>query len=88
MANRGRPTQTKRQRERARQERARLKAERRAEAKLRRQETPPRPMDHDPDIRGIVPGPQVMPEWQREFFEEEQRAQEAAEAEEAGQKQD
>ena len=88
MANRGRPTQTKRQRERARQERARVKAERRAEAKLRRQETPPRPTDHDPDIEGMVPGPQAMPEWQREFFEEEKRAQEAAEAEEVAKQQD
>lgn len=79
MANRGRPTQTKRQRERARQERARMKTERRAEAKARRQEAPPRPADHDPDIAGMVPGPQTMPDWQREFFEEEQRAKEAAE---------
>lgn len=79
MANRGRPTQTKRQRERARQERARIKSERRAEARVRRQEAPPRPTDHDPDIVGMVPGPQAMPDWQREFFEEEQRAKEAAE---------
>lgn len=79
MANRGRPTQTKRQRERARQERARMKVERRAEAKNRRQEAPPRPTDHDPDIAGMVPGPQAMPDWQREYFEEEQRAKEAAE---------
>jgi hypothetical protein len=88
MANRGRPTQTKRQRERARQERARLKAERRAETKLRRQETPPRPTDHDPDIEGVVAGPQAMPQWQRDFFEEEKRAKEAAEAEEAVRKED
>ena len=79
MANRGRPTQTKRQRERARQERARMKTERRAEAKVRRKEAPPRPADHDPDIAGMVAGPQPMPDWQREFFEEEQRAKEAAE---------
>ena len=79
MANRGRPTQTKRQRERARQERARMKADRRAEAKVRRQETPPRPTDHDPDIAGMVAGPQEMPDWQREYFEEEKRAKEAAE---------
>ena len=79
MANRGRPTQTKRQRERARQEKARMKADRRAEAKLRRQDAAPRPTDHDPDLAGMVPGPQEMPDWQREFFEEEQRAAEAAE---------
>jgi hypothetical protein len=79
MANRGRPTQTKRQRERARQERARMKTERRSEAKVRRQEAPPRPSEFDRDIAGMVPGPQAMPDWQREFFEEEQRAKEAAE---------
>ena len=79
MANRGRPTQTKRQRERARQERARMKTERRSEAKVRRQEAPDRPTDHDPDIAGMVTGPQAMPDWQREFFEEEKRAKEAAE---------
>ena len=79
MANRGRPTQTKRQRERARQERARMKTERRAEAKVRRQENPIQRAGADPDIAGMVPGPQAMPEWQREFYEEEQRAKEAAE---------
>ena len=88
MANRGRPTQTKRQRERARQDRAKLKGERRADAKLRRQETPPRPTSHDPDIEGMVAGPQAMPQWQRDFFEEEKRAQEAGEAEEAARKED
>lgn len=56
-----------------------MKTERRAEAKARRQDAPPRPTDHDPDIAGMVAGPQEMPDWQREFFEEEQRAKEAAE---------
>ena len=56
-----------------------MKTERRAEAKARRQETPPRPTDHDPDIAGMVAGPQEMPDWQREYFEEEKRAKEAAE---------
>ena len=56
-----------------------MKTERRSEAKARRQEAPPRPNDFDPDIAGMVPGPQAMPDWQREFFEEEQRAKEAAE---------
>lgn len=82
MANRGRPTQTKRQRERARLERAKLKDARRAEARARRAEAPPRPTDHDPDIEGMVAGPQEMPDWQREFFEEEKRAKEAADLEE------
>ena len=79
MANRGRPTQTKRQRERARMERSKMKDARRAEARARREATPPRPTDHDPDIAGMVAGPQEPPEWQREFFEEERKAKEAAE---------
>ena len=82
MANRGRPTQTKRQRERARLERSKSKDLRRAEARARREALPPRPTDHDPDIAGMVPGPQEQPDWQREFFEEEQKAKEAAELEE------
>ena len=79
MANRGRPTQTKRQRERARMERAKRKEAQRADARVRRADAPNRPTDHDPDIVGFKPGPQEMPDWQREFFEEEQRAKEAAE---------
>ena len=79
MANRGRPTQTKRQRERARMERAKGKEARRADARVRRADAPDSPTDHDPDIVGFKPGPQEMPDWQREFFEEEQRAKEAAE---------
>jgi len=79
MANRGRPTQTKRQRERARIERAKMKDVRRADNRERRSSAPPRPTDHDPDIAGLKPGPQEMPGWQREFFEEEKRAKEAAE---------
>ena len=55
-----------------------MKVERRADAKVRRQETPPRPISYDPDINGMTPGPQQMPDWQREFFEEEQRAAEEA----------
>ena len=79
MANRGRPTQTKRQRERKRMERAKEKDAQRADARVRRAEAPDRPTDHDPDIVGFKPGPQELPAWQREFFEEEQRAKEAAE---------
>ena len=81
LANRGRPTQTKRQRERARLERAKSKDQRRMEARTRRAEVPPRPTDHDRDIAGMVAGPQAPPEWQKEFFEEEQKAKEAAELE-------
>ena len=79
MANRGRPTQTKRQRERDRHSRAKMKKGKRAEDKARRAEAPPRPTDHDPDIANLVAGPQDPPAWQKEFFEEEQKAKEAAE---------
>lgn len=54
-----RPTQHKRARERARQEKQKEKTARRLEAKSR-----PRAADaegEDPDIAGIVPGPQASP---------------------------
>ena len=63
-------------------ERSKGKDARRAEARGRRDAAPPRPTDHDPDIVGMVAGPQAPPDWQREFFEEEQKAKEAAELEE------
>ena len=59
MANRSRPSQQKRHKERARQEKQKMKAERRQEAKLMRANSGPRqPGEIDPDIAGIVPGPQ------------------------------
>ncbi|RPI57864.1 MAG: hypothetical protein EHM55_00315 [Acidobacteria bacterium] len=59
MANRSRPSQQKRHKERARQEKQKMKFERRQEAKINRANTGPRhPDDVDPDIAGIVPGPQ------------------------------
>jgi len=81
MANRGRPTQTKRQRERARMERQKGKEARRAESKERKGAAPARPDDHDPDIVGMIAGPQAPPDWQQEFFDEEKKAKEAAELE-------
>ena len=62
-----------------------MKVARRADSKARRDAAPPRPTDHDKDIAGVVPGPQAPPDWQREFFEEEQKAKEAAELEEKNQ---
>ena len=56
-----RPTQNKRARERARQERAQQKAARRLEAKARKAATPGARDGEDPDIAGIVPGPQPRP---------------------------
>ena len=56
-----RPTQNKRMRERARQEKQQQKAARRLEAKSRRPATPGGAPGEDPDIAGIVPGPQASP---------------------------
>ena len=57
-----RPTQNKRARERAKQEKQEQKAARRLEAQQRRAAQGPRGSgDEDPDIAGIVPGPQPSP---------------------------
>ena len=56
-----RPTQNKRARERARQEKQQQKAARRLEAKSRKSSTPDGAPGEDPDIAGIVPGPQRSP---------------------------
>ena len=62
MASRPKVTQQKRARERARQERQQEKLRRRDEAKSRRANTPNGATgDEDPDIAGIVPGPQPSP---------------------------
>ncbi len=60
MANKGRATFAKRQKEIARQERARDKAAKmtaRKEGKVKLD----RSVEDDPDIAGIVPGPQPLP---------------------------
>jgi hypothetical protein len=56
-----RPTQNKRARERARQEKQQGKAARRLEVKARKASTPNSQGGEDPDIAGIVPGPQASP---------------------------
>ena len=57
-----RPTQLKRARERARQEKQQQKAARRLEAKARKAAAgPTAETGEDPDIAGIVPGPQPSP---------------------------
>ena len=62
MASRPKVTQQKRARERARQERQQEKLRRRDEAKVRRANMPAGAVsDEDPDIAGIVPGPQPSP---------------------------
>ena len=57
MANRGRATFAKRQREIQRQERAREKAQKRVERESSKVKLD-RKAEVDPDIAGIVPGPQ------------------------------
>lgn len=61
MANRTRPTLEKRAKERARQEKRKLKEEKRANAKVQRSQSPRTSDGEDPDIAGIVPGPQPSP---------------------------
>ena len=61
MGKNARPTISKREKEKARQQRQKDKDARRNEAKERRANTPPRPDGEDPDIAGIVPGPQPLP---------------------------
>jgi hypothetical protein len=70
MANRSRPSQQKRHKERARQEKQKMKAEKRLEAKTRHANTDPSNPGEDPDIAGIVPGPQPPREDQLLFADE------------------
>ena len=57
-----RPTQNKRARERARQQKRQDKQARRQDAKARKAgDNPDIPQGEDPDIAGIVPGPQRSP---------------------------
>jgi hypothetical protein len=62
MSSRGRPSLEKRLREQARQQRAREKEQRRADRKRERDARPDgSPAAGDPDLDGIVPGPQQQP---------------------------
>jgi hypothetical protein len=58
--NQGRP-RSKRERERARQDRHKQKMQKRDEASMRRANKPTAAPGVDPDIAGIVPGPQANP---------------------------
>lgn len=60
MANKGRATFAKRQKEIARQERAREKAAKRVEREQTKTKAE-RAAGFDPDIADIVPGPQPLP---------------------------
>ncbi|HKE17041.1 MAG TPA: hypothetical protein VKB80_19340 [Kofleriaceae bacterium] len=64
MAGRSRPSIEKRLREQARQQRQREKEQRRAERRRERDSRPGDPQNGtgvDPDLEGIVPGPQEQP---------------------------
>jgi hypothetical protein len=70
MANKGRATFAKRQKEIARQERAREKAAKRVERKETKGKVERQGAEEDPDIAGIVPGPQPLP---YDLLDEEER---------------
>jgi hypothetical protein len=61
-----RPTSQKRAKEKARMDRQKEKEKKRAEIRERKANAPPRSGDEDPDIAGIRPGPQPIPDWLRE----------------------
>jgi hypothetical protein len=65
MARNTRPTAAKREREKALIERRQQKEARRRDARDRPDSTP-RIEGVDPDIAGIVPGPQPLQDWQIE----------------------
>jgi hypothetical protein len=69
MATRGPLGRGKRERERARAEKQKQKVVRREETKQRRNESSPRDPNVDPDIAGIVPGPQPNP-WLDDLVDE------------------
>ena len=85
MATRGRPTQQKRQKERARQEQRKLKVARRQEAQDRKAAAPPPSPGVDRDLDGIVAGPQPLTEWQQEGLAAFEAAEEEAEEKAADQ---
>jgi len=81
MSNRSRQTFLKRQKELARQERQRNKSEKRAQRRTEKGK-PQMASGEDPDIAGIVPGPQPLPWEGVGIMEEEEVAEEGQEEEE------
>ena len=61
MAKTSKPTFQKREKEKARAQKQRDKGARKAERRARRSESIPRVDGEDPDLAGIVPGPQPLP---------------------------
>ena len=70
MPKTSRPTSNKRAREKAQAERKKEKEQRRAEARERKANAPARSGDEDPDLAGMVPGPQPKPDWLEDIDEE------------------
>ena len=71
MAKKSGPTFQKRAREIAKQRKREAKVARRLEAKERKGKPKPGFGDEDPDIAGIIPGPQPLPEqWDEDGDEE------------------
>ena len=62
MAKKSRPTFQKREKEKARVQKQKDKENRRLESKERRRNAPTEAGGEDPDIAGIRPGPQPLPE--------------------------
>ena len=62
MANSGRPSVNKRNREQARKERTQEKAQQRSVRTAQRQTKGDAPAGEDPDLAGITWGPQPIPE--------------------------
>ena len=77
MAKSTRPTANKRAREKARIDRQKEKERRRAETREKKASMPAREDEEDPDIAGIVAGPQPRPEW---FDDELDNAEDEEEA--------
>ncbi len=85
MARQSRPTFQKRLKEKARQEKRREKEQRRFDSKERKADAGPRSLDgEDPDIAGMRPGPQAVPEeWQAFMPEEEEKTEDSEKGAEA-----
>jgi hypothetical protein len=62
MAKKSKATFQKMEKEKARQQKQREKEARRVQAKALKAVSEPRTGDEDPDIAGIRPGPQPLPE--------------------------
>ena len=70
MPKTSRPTSNKRAREKAQAERKKEKEARRAENRERKANIPTRSGAEDPDLAGMVAGPQPKPDWLEELEEE------------------